>query len=76
MLGGVGLIVLIAGFVWLTGGRYEATDDAYVRVAGVDRATAAEGHVRVGSIADNEASGGVQDRVAARNGNLAAAAGC
>ena len=36
MIGGVAVVVLVAGFVYATGGRYESTDDAYVHAAGVD----------------------------------------
>ena len=31
MLGGIAVVALGAGYVWLTGGRYVSTDDAYVR---------------------------------------------
>lgn len=33
MLGGVALVAVAAGDMWLTGGRYVTTDDAYVRAA-------------------------------------------
>ena len=33
MGGGIVLAVVIAGYVWFTGGRYATTDDAYVRAA-------------------------------------------
>ena len=36
MVGGVAIVAIVAGFVYLTGGRYEATDDAYIHAAGVD----------------------------------------
>ena len=36
MVGGVAVVVLAAGYVYLTGGRYESTDDAYIHAAGVD----------------------------------------
>ena len=36
MIGGVAIVVLAAAFVYLTGGRYESTDDAYIHAAGVD----------------------------------------
>ncbi|HEY5412315.1 MAG TPA: HlyD family secretion protein [Caulobacteraceae bacterium] len=36
MIGGVAVVILGAGFVYLTGGRYESTDDAYIHAAGVD----------------------------------------
>lgn len=33
MVGGLVVVLLVAGFMWLTGGRYVSTDDAYVRAA-------------------------------------------
>jgi membrane fusion protein (multidrug efflux system) len=36
MIGGVAVVALAAAFVYLTGGRYESTDDSYVHAAGVD----------------------------------------
>ena len=36
MIGGVAVVVIVAGFVYATGGRYESTDDAYTQAAGVD----------------------------------------
>ena len=36
MIGGVAVVALVAAFVYLTGGRYESTDDSYVHAAGVD----------------------------------------
>ena len=36
MIGGVAVVIIIAGFVYATGGRYEGTDDAYTQTAGVD----------------------------------------
>ena len=36
MIGGVVLVLLAGAIAYFTGGRYEGTDDAYVRVAGVD----------------------------------------
>ncbi len=33
MLGGVAIVALGAGYMWLTGGRYVSTDDAYIRAA-------------------------------------------
>jgi membrane fusion protein (multidrug efflux system) len=54
MLGGVAAVVLVAGFVWLTGGRYESTDDAYVRVAGVDISTNVPGRVIEVDVHENQ----------------------
>ena len=36
MIAGVLVVLVAAGIAYFTGGRYESTDDAYVRVAGVD----------------------------------------
>ena len=36
MVGGVAVVILAGAFVYLTGGRYESTDDAYLHAAGVD----------------------------------------
>ena len=36
MVGGVAIVAILAGFAYLTGGRYEGTDDAYTQAAGVD----------------------------------------
>jgi len=33
MVGGLVVVLLVAGYMWLTGGRYVSTDDAYVRAA-------------------------------------------
>lgn len=33
MLGGVAIVVIVAGALWLTGGRYVGTDDSYVHAA-------------------------------------------
>lgn len=33
MIGGPALVALVAGYYWLTGGRYVSTDDAYVHAA-------------------------------------------
>ena len=36
MVGGVAIVAIVAAFAYLTGGRYESTDDAYIHAAGVD----------------------------------------
>ncbi len=36
MVGGVAIVVIAGGLVYMTGGRYEGTDDAYTQAAGVD----------------------------------------
>src|ERR1700742_1146342 len=33
MIGGVAAVVIVSGTLWLTGGRYVSTDDAYVHAA-------------------------------------------
>ncbi len=33
MIGGVVIVAIAAFFFWLTGGRYESTDDSYVQAA-------------------------------------------
>ena len=45
MIGGVVLVALVAGYVWLTGGRYVTTDDAYVRAAKVNQSAEVSGIV-------------------------------
>lgn len=54
MIGGVLVVVAVALFVWLTGGRYESTDDAYVRVAGVDISTNVNGRVIEVDVHENQ----------------------
>jgi membrane fusion protein (multidrug efflux system) len=54
MIGGVVVVLAIAAFVWLTGGRYESTDDAYVRVAGVDISTNVSGRVVEVDVHENQ----------------------
>ena len=36
MIGGVAIVIIVAGVVYATGGRYEGTDDAYTQSAGVE----------------------------------------
>ena len=36
MIGGVAIVAILAGLAYMTGGRYESTDDAYTQVAGVE----------------------------------------
>lgn len=45
MIGGIVLVALVAGYVWLTGGRYVSTDDAYVRAAKVNQSAEVSGIV-------------------------------
>ena len=54
MVGGVVVVLAAAGFFFLTGGRYESTDDAYVRVAGVDISANIAGRVIQVYVAENQ----------------------
>lgn len=45
MLGGIAVVVLGVGYMWLTGGRYVATDDSYVQAAEVNTTTDVSGIV-------------------------------
>ena len=53
----LGLAVVAAGaaYFYFTGGRYEATDDAYVQVARVDISADVAGRVRELAVRDNQA---------------------
>ncbi len=46
MLGGIAVVVIGAGYFWLTGGRYVSIDDAYVRAAKEVLATDVSGIVK------------------------------
>jgi len=54
MIGGVALIVLVAGYFYITGGRYESTDDAYVNAARVAISTNVPGRVIELNVHDNQ----------------------
>lgn len=54
MLGGVVLVLAVALFFYLTGGRYESTDDSYVRVAGVDVSSNLSGRVIEVDVKENQ----------------------
>jgi membrane fusion protein (multidrug efflux system) len=54
MIGGVAIVAVGALFVYLTGGRYEGTDDAYVRVASVGVSSDIQGRVRVVMVLENQ----------------------
>ena len=54
MLGGVAVLLIAAGVSYLTGGRYESTDDAYVRVAGVDVSANVAGRVVEIDVKENQ----------------------
>ena len=45
MVGGVAVVVIGAAYAFLTGGRYETTDDAYTQAAGVDVSSNIAGRV-------------------------------
>lgn len=45
MLGGIAVVIIGTGYVWLTGGRYISTDDAYVQAAEVNATTDISGLV-------------------------------
>ena len=55
MLGGVVVVLVAALGAYLTGGRYESTDDAYVRVAGVDVSANIAGRVVEVDVKENQA---------------------
>ncbi len=54
MLGGVVLVLGAALFAYLSSGRYESTDDAYVRVAGVDVSSNLSGRVVEVDVKENQ----------------------
>src|SRR5262245_37205644 len=54
MFGGVAIIVGIAAYFFFAGGRYEATDDAYVNAARVSISTNVPGRVTDLRVHDNQ----------------------
>ena len=54
MIGGVVVVLAFGVVFFLTGGRYEATDDAYVRVAGVDISANIAGRVVEVDVKENQ----------------------
>jgi membrane fusion protein (multidrug efflux system) len=54
MLGGLAIVVLAALIAWLLGGRYQSTDDAYVRVAGVEISANIAGRVTEVNVQENQ----------------------
>jgi membrane fusion protein (multidrug efflux system) len=54
MIGGVAIIVLVAGYFYFTGGRYVSTDDAYVNAARVAISTNVPGRVVELNVHDNQ----------------------
>src|SRR5882724_950549 len=55
MIGGPALAAIIAAYVYFTGGRYEGTDDAYVRTASVAVSSNVAGRVEEVDVRDNQA---------------------
>ena len=54
MIGGVLLVAVVAAVAYFGGGRYESTDDAYVRVAGVDVSSNLSGRVIQVDVKENQ----------------------
>jgi membrane fusion protein (multidrug efflux system) len=54
MIGGPALVLLIALYLYLTGGRYEGTDDAYVQTASVAVSSNVAGRVQEMDVRDNQ----------------------
>jgi membrane fusion protein (multidrug efflux system) len=55
MLLGPAIVVVVAAYFYLTGGRFEATDDAYVKTARVDVSANVAGRVQELAVRDNQA---------------------
>jgi membrane fusion protein, multidrug efflux system len=55
MLLGPALVAVVAGYIYLTGGRYETTDDAYVQTARVAISANVAGRVQELAVRDNQA---------------------
>jgi membrane fusion protein (multidrug efflux system) len=55
MLLGPAIVVVVAAYLYLTGGRFEATDDAYVKTARVDISANVAGRVQELAVRDNQA---------------------
>src|SRR5882757_6955267 len=54
MIGGPALALIIASYFYLTGGRYEGTDDAYVQTASVAVSSNVAGRVQEVGVRDNQ----------------------
>src|SRR5436190_856412 len=54
MIGGPALAVLVALYFYMTGGRYEGTDDAYVQTASVAVSSNVAGRVQELNVRDNQ----------------------
>jgi len=52
---GPAIVVVVAAYFYLTGGRFEATDDAYVKTARVDISANVAGRVQELAVRDNQA---------------------
>jgi membrane fusion protein (multidrug efflux system) len=55
MLLGPVIVAIVAAYFYLTGGRFEATDDAYVKTARVDISANVAGRVQELAVRDNQA---------------------
>ena len=55
MLLGPAIVAVVAAYLYLTGGRFEATDDAYVKTARVDISANVAGRVQELAVRDNQA---------------------
>lgn len=54
MMAGPALVLAFAGFIYVTGGRYQSTDDAYVRAAQVSISANVAGRVSEIAVRDNQ----------------------
>jgi membrane fusion protein (multidrug efflux system) len=54
LLGGPALVLMVVGWLWLTGGRYVATDNAYVQADTVQVATDVAGLVKTIEVRDDQ----------------------
>lgn len=54
MIAGPALVLVVAGFMYVTGGRYESTDDAYVRAAQISISSNVAGRVSEIAVRDNQ----------------------
>jgi membrane fusion protein (multidrug efflux system) len=54
MIAGPALVLVVAGFMYVTGGRYESTDDAYIRAARTTISANVAGRVSEIAVRDNQ----------------------
>jgi membrane fusion protein (multidrug efflux system) len=54
MVGGVGIVAIVATVMWFTGGRYMSTDDAYVQTARASISSNIAGRVAEVAVHDNQ----------------------